>query len=457
MKGILPSIPAMKTEMQAAGNAVKTEMQAAGNAAMKTEAGETLTSYSQAAYKVFVSVQVIALMVVAGLAASLLYKVQHAASTTNQQWTMDTNVCSNCTEPRSCRTCSGDSCRRCDMELTYPLNVVDKTGTIDGADPGDMIVSKADSQGMSSCQLHFNVNLNLGWGKKKHVASKVGINSGVSASAQVASASINAKSVCPTAADFDGDCSYLSAQAWDVKLDEGKFYSTTLFGLASGFMPFWFLMKLISSEPQLVDFVMGKLSCGRMNTKGRSDKLLIDSGFLGSSYKGKAVEMALKEFSKYFRFKVASNTLMWPITTLASVEKCPAHLFTELPGLFFYYILSACAIFDLVYTIVFYVCFAGADKVAGGRKWLLYAPMFCSTIAALVGFLVVLAKSSWSIVFGFNISFRFNFEVSAQLGTFFVFYLLLSLLELATTMVNISRNLLKMEDEARVAPSLEQP
>jgi len=299
--------------------------------------------------------------------------------------------------------------------------------------------------------------LNLGWGKKKFVASKVGINSGVSASAQLAHASINAKSsVCPTAASFDGDCSYLSAQAWDVKLKEGKFYSTTLFALASGFMPFWFLMKLISSEPQLVDFVVGKLSFGRLNTEGRSDKLLIDSGFLGSSYKAKAIEMALKEFTKYFRFKVASNTLMWPITTLTSVEKCPAHLFTELPGLFFYYILSACTILDLVYTIVFYVCFAGKeDAVAGwrkrllGHKRLLYAPMVCSTIAALVGFLVVLSKSSWSIVFGFNISFKFNFEVSAELGTFFMFYLLLSLMELATTIATIWRNVVKAEDTVR--------
>merc|ERR1719454_1194653 len=106
----------------------------------------------------------------------------------------------------------------------------------------------------------------------------------------------------------------------------------------------------------------------------------------------------MKEASRHFRFKVASNTLLWPITTLASVEKCPAHLFTELPGLFFYYILSAFAICDLVYTIVFYVCFAGAEEVTGCKR-LLYAPMFCSTIAALFGFLLVLSKSSWSVVF----------------------------------------------------------
>merc|ERR1719408_739498 len=107
-----------------------------------------------------------------------------------------------------------------------------------------------------------------------------------------------------------------------------------------------------------------------MRTKGRSDKLLLNFAFLGSSNKAKVAENALKEFSKYFRFKVASNTLMWPITTLAAVEKCPAHLFTELPGLFFYYILSAVATCDLLYTVVFYVCFAGAEEVTGCKRLL---------------------------------------------------------------------------------------
>merc|ERR1712232_1476423 len=139
----------------------------------------------------------------------------------------------------------------------------------------------------------------------------------------------------------------------------------------------------------------------------------------------------------------------------AAVEKCPAHLFTELPGLFFYYILSAFAICDLLYTVSFYACFAGAEELTGCKR-LLYAPMICSTIAALVGFLVVLSKSSWSVVFGFNVSFGFNFDLSAELGAFFMLYLLLSLLELANTMVNISRKLLKAEEVAGVAPSGDQ-
>jgi len=216
-------------------------------------------------------------------------------------------------------------------------------------------------------------------------------------------------------------------------------------------------MKLISLEPQLVDFVVGKLSCGRMKTEGRSEKLLINFGFLGSSKSAKVAEMAIKELSRHFRFKVASNTLLWPIITLASVEKCPAHLFTELPGLFFYYILSACAICDLVYTSVFYVCFAGADEGAVGCKRLLYAPMFCSTVAALVGFLVVLSKSSWSIVFGFNFSFAFNFEISAELGAFFMLYMLLSVLELVNTMVNISKKVKKVEEATGEAYAADQP
>jgi len=419
---------------------------------MGQDAGVTLGRCSQLAYKVLVSVQAIVLLMVTGLAASLLFKVASSAGATNEDWIVDPAMCSNCDS--DCAHCNSTTCRRCDMDLTYsPLEEAN------GVHPGDMVVSRADSQGMSACQLHFNVNLNLGWSKRRHEVFQASVDSGVSARSQIARATINgnsARSVCPSAKDFDGDCSYLSAQQWDVKLEEGRFYSHTLFTTASLLMPFWFMMKMISLEPALVDFVWGKMTCGRMKTEGRSDKLLIDVAILGSSNFARVAAMAMKEFSKYFRFKIASNTLLWPITTLASVEKCPAHLFTELPGLYFYYFLSACAVSDLLYSLVFYICFAGADEVAAGRRRLLYTPMVCSTGAALVGFLVVLAKSSWSIIFGFNVSFGFKFDVSAELGTFFLFYLLLSLLELTNTMVNIARKVLKAEEVSDVAPSADQ-
>jgi len=162
------------------------------------------------------------------------------------------------------------------------------------------------------------------------------------------------------------------------------------------------------------------------------------------------VQNFLKEVVKYLRFKIASNTMLWPLTTLGYNATCPNHLFTRMPGLVMYYILVAVASLDLIYTIFLY-CLAA--KKPGMKDYMSpFCPFIASAICAIVGAIVVLLKSHWSVILGFNWNLSLDFELGISFGTFHMLNSVLSLMEVVSLIVKFGKKGAKAAEESEGKP-----
>jgi len=194
-----------------------------------------------------------------------------------------------------------------------------------------------------------------------------------------------------------------------------------------------------------VDLLIGKLCCcccGKSDLEGRTQSLMLSFSFLQNYSKAQTV---VKEVVKYLRFKIASNTMLWPLTTLGYNATCPNHLFTRMPGLVMYYVLVASAAMDLSYLLVLYLIAARKPGLKDCR--ILFLPFLGSTVCALLGAIVVLVKSNWSVIFGFNWDLSWSFEMSFGFGMFQVFNWLLSCMEIVSLVVKIGKAVAGVADE----------
>merc|ERR1719238_1486925 len=70
---------------------------------------------------------------------------------------------------------------------------------------------------------------------------------------------------------------------------------------------------------------------------------------------------------------------------------------------------------------------------------ILFLPFIGSTLCALLGLVVVLMKSNWSVIFGFNWNLTWSFEMSVGFGMFQIFNWMLSLMEIVSLVVKIGK------------------
>lgn len=338
---------------------------------------------------------------------------------------------------------------------------VSKNENIHMTVPGFMLLSNADETQMSSCQAHYNSNLLLGWGKNKVEVAKVNISyiqTGKTFGTKSFQTSLSSTSGgCPASKSYKGQCTFITEKDWDVYLSDknqldkwGGYQSSHMFAFASGFLPIWFLLKVVSMDPEVFDMVCDKIFCGKCKLRANDSpnpeekKKGHMAGLLDLAVLPEKAQPLIQMFMNYFRFKIAANTLLWPLTTLGINEACGQHLFTALPGLTFYVVLSWVAALDLLYTIAVYFVTACCQdkKKCEGIKTFLAIPWVITTMVAFFGFILTLVKSGITVVFGFNIDIGFKFELSAQWGMFTLLYFVLSTMEFVNFVVNVSKHLL---------------
>merc|ERR1712080_768520 len=194
------------------------------------------------------------------------------------------------------------------------------------------------------------------------------------------------------------------------------------FLIATVMMIPWSIMKLITLDAAIVNAVLGKLCrCCKDGLTDRMSTLFMNFPCLQRYGK---MQVIVHEVSKYLRFKVAANTMLWPLTTMGYNEKCPDHVFTQMPGVDVYFYSMAVAGLDMCYMLTLFCISAKKPNVLQWQVLLL--PFVVSALWALAMAFVVLIKSNWSVVLGFDWKLSWAFELAPSFGMFQLFYLLLS-------------------------------
>merc|ERR1711871_146413 len=330
---------------------------------------------------------------------------------------------------------------------------------------GDMV-----SRDGGGCQVHFRLAEALGFTHTKVTGPNASVDTGVSCSGTVAkigfgdkvSAALNkalfahqedAKEdvtiACPIDLGDDADCS-LHVADWEVykNRDEDDWeQSSSFYTSVMCMLPIWVILKMLSLDGELIDMLIRKITCGRIqNNEGRLDDLMLDFDILERFPISRFI---CANTVKYLRFKLASNALIWPLTTIGFSSKCGDHIYPKMPYEVVWKVAFAIVLMDGGYLLLYYFATSCCVKIKTYR--VLYLPFLTATAMSIVIQVYTFAfTGSFSFILGWNFSLAFNFTMSFSFNAFRVLFSILSVLEQLSVFVMIGKEIRKQNVEKRM-------
>lgn len=322
------------------------------------------------------------------------------------------------------------------------------------------------------CQAHYLLGTALGWAKGAEATlTNMTINTGVKSKKDLGSVSFGGlravflSSVgtndpvtikCPIDAGDQADCSLLHAdwetakRPWTDDYGElGARHEDTsdIYKTMAAFMPIWLLLKLVSLNADYVDALMRKITCGMIgDNTGLLDDLMLDFDIFKRC---PILQFICKTIVKYFRFKLVSNIILWPLTTLGVNSKCSDHAYTKMPHHKIWWIMLAVVTFDGLYLLAYYFATCCCKTVKTWR--ILYLPFVGITVFNIFAlFSCTMFTNSLTFAFGWNFSLVFSFKMSLTFSMFQMFFCVLSIIEQVSLIGTIFRKIRKQDPEAKV-------
>merc|ERR1712100_520777 len=149
---------------------------------------------------------------------------------------------------------------------------------------------------------------------------------------------------------------------------------------------------------------------------------------------------------KYLRFKLASNVLIWPLTTIGFSSKCGDHLYTKMPHSVIWEVASGLVLMDGAYLLLYYFVMSCCEKIKTYR--VLYLPFLAATaMSVVIQIYTVAFTGSFSFILGWNFSLAFNFTMSFSFNAFGVIFSILSVLEQLSLLMTIGKQIRKQNVE----------
>lgn len=293
-------------------------------------------------------------------------------------------------------------------------------------DPGDIISAKTKEGGSRSCHVHLMVGTAIKWNVADVTVAKKDITV-AEYKETIASGGVNDEweNICPANSAYTGDCRYFTKDTWDTQPDSENHNTTYwLFMGAAMLMPFWAVMKFVSLDAHIVDKILNLIFCCK-DSKDLFPDLMLDFDWCGSCPK---FQKQLQHAAMYLRFKIASNVLLWPLTTLAYNANCPSHLFNAMPEVNMYLTLCILALADLFYLLLLYIVCMCCPSVKTCK--VIYLPFWVPLGFSFAGAVIVLMEASFTVILGFRFSLAFNIDVSFSLGMFTGWFMVLSFIEI---------------------------
>merc|ERR1711959_644567 len=149
---------------------------------------------------------------------------------------------------------------------------------------------------------------------------------------------------------------------------------------------------------------------------------------------------------KYLRFKLASNALLWPLTTIGFSSKCGDHIYTKMPHEVVWKVAFGLVLLDGGYLLLYYFVMSCCEKIKTYR--VLYLPFLAATaMSVVIQVYTVAFTGSFSFILGWNFSLAFNFTMSVSFNVFRVIFSILSVLEQLSLFVTIGKEIRKQNVE----------
>jgi len=250
---------------------------------------------------------------------------------------------------------------------------------------------------------------------------------------------------CPIDLGDDADCS-LTSSDWEVYQDRDEEWehdgpwqqSSNLYSRIMFMLPIWVILKMLSLDGKLIDMLIRKITCGLIQKNdGRLEDLMLDFDILKRCPGAKFV---CKSTVKYFRFKLASNVLIWPLTTIGFSSKCGEHLYTKMPHPIIVELASTLVLLDGGYLLMLYFAMSCCEKIKEYR--VLYLPCLAATAMSVVLQVYAVAfTGSFSFILGWNFSLAFNFTMTFSFNVFRVIFSILSVLEQLSLFVTVGKEI----------------
>jgi hypothetical protein len=209
-------------------------------------------------------------------------------------------------------------------------------------------------------------------------------------------------------------------------------------------LPIWVILKMLSLDGQLIDMLIRKITCGLIQkNQGRLDDLMLDFDILERC---PILRFICASTVKYLRFKLASNALIWPLTTIGFSSKCGDHVYTKMPHEVVWQVASVLVLLDGGYLLLYYFVMSCCEKIKTYR--VLYLPFLAATAMSIVIQVYTFAfTGSFSFILGWNFSLAFNFTMSFSFNAFRVIFSILSVLEQLSLFVTIGKQIRKQNVE----------
>jgi len=332
---------------------------------------------------------------------------------------------------------------------------------------GDMI-----NRNGGGCQVHFRLAEALGLTPAEFTLVNGSADAGFHSSGNVgkigfgdkASAAVNKalfgdskKDVtiaCPIDLGDDADCS-LAESHWESYKHRDEEWehagpwqqSMDLYERILFMLPIWVILKMLSLDGELIDMFLRKITCGLIkDNQGRLDDLMLDFDVLKRC---PGAQFVCKNTVKFFRFKLASNVLIWPLTTIGFSSKCGEHLYTKMPHPVIVELASVLVLLDGGYLLMYYLAMSCCEKIKTYR--VLYLPCLAATAMSVVLQVYAVAfTGSFSFILGWNFSLAFNFTMSFSFNAFRVIFSILSVLEQLSLFVTVGKEIRKQNVEKRM-------
>jgi hypothetical protein len=215
----------------------------------------------------------------------------------------------------------------------------------------------------------------------------------------------------------------------------------------AAFMPIWLLLKLVSLNADYVDALMRKITCGMIgDNTGLLDDLMLDFDIFKRC---PILQFVCKTVVKYFRFKLVSNIVLWPLTTLGINSKCSDHAYTKMPHHKIWWIMLVVVGLDGLYLLAYYFATCCCKTVKTWR--ILYLPFVGITMFNIFALICcTMFTNSLTFAFGWNLSLVFSFKMSFTFSLFQVFFCVLSIIEQIALIGTIFRKIRQQDPEAKV-------
>jgi len=251
---------------------------------------------------------------------------------------------------------------------------------------------------------------------------------------------------CPIDLGDDADCS-LHVADWEVYKNQDQDdweQSSNFYTSVMCMLPIWVILKMLSLDGKLIDMLIRKMTCGLIqNNEGRLDDLMLDFDILERFPISRFV---CANIVKYLRFKLASNALLWPLTTIGFSSKCGDHIYTKMPHEVVWKVAFGLVLLDGGYLLLYYFVMSCCEKIKTYR--VLYLPFLASSAMSIVVQVYTFAfTGSFSFILGWNFSVAFNFTMSFSFNAFRVLFSLLSVLEQLSLFVMIGKQIRQQSAE----------